>query len=235
MQNIEELNVKKLNIEELLNKFSNEVLTAARAFYVWKSIDKMARDDLIYQGINNQALVWNIIKHALQTTSLIVLGRIFEHDKRSLTIHTLLKKCITEVAQFGPNALRARKIRASHDVDMPWLDLYIANAQYPLEDDFIELQSAVEQFQERYTLIYQRIRNKSLAHIDIEEMNTIDEVYMQTDINDIQAIFERLYQISQVLHRWLYDGTRTELSDHEFKEEAVVFEEVKELMAQIRA
>lgn len=42
MQNIEELNVKKLNIEELLNKFSNEVLTAARAFYVWKSIDKMA-------------------------------------------------------------------------------------------------------------------------------------------------------------------------------------------------
>jgi hypothetical protein len=146
MQNIEELNVKKLNIEELLNKFSNEVLTAARAFYVWKSIDKMAGDDLVHQGINNQALVWNIIKHSLQTTSLIVLDRIFEHDN----IHSLLKKCITEVAQFGPDALRARKIRAARGADMPWLDLYIADAQSPTEDDFIALQNAVEQLQERY-------------------------------------------------------------------------------------
>jgi hypothetical protein len=223
------------DIESLHRRFESEVTTAAITFYAWKSINVVAsKDNAVHRAMNSEALSWNAITHSLQTTALITLGRIFDTDHGALSVHSYLNKCISSLDQFGPDHLRQRKIRLANGAPTPWLDDYIADAEYPEKEDFRDLKRTAKQFQKRYEAIYKPIRNQVLAHSDLSTVGNAQALFAKTRIGDIQETLEFLYQLCQVVFQFLHNGRRTKLTDFQFRTESEVRENVESLLARLR-
>lgn len=222
------------NLEDYQRRFENEVTSAAIAFYTWKGINDVAsQDERIRAALNKDAAVWNAILHSLQTTALITIGRIFDTDHGALSVHTLLRKCLSEIEHFSPNGLRQRKIAASKGMPTPWLSDYIAAAFYPSKDDFRNLKRVASRFQKMYEEIYKPIRNQVLAHKELAAIDNVGTLFAKTRIGDIQQTLEFLHQLSEVIFHYLHNGQKTELHDHHFNKEDEVRQNIKMLLARI--
>jgi len=223
------------DIEVIQQRFEGEVMTAATAFYTWKSINLVAsKDNAISVVMNKEALLWNAIIYSLQTTALITLGRIFDTDHGALSVHSYLNKCVAAIDQFDAEHLRGRKLRLANGRPTPWLDEYIANAEYPSKADFRDVKRVAKQFQKQYEIIYKPIRNQVLAHKDLATIDKTDALFAKTRIGDIQKTLEFLYQLSQVVFHFLHNGRRTKLNDFSFNKEAEVLKNVESLLARAR-
>lgn len=223
------------NMEAIQQRFEGEVMTASIAFYTWKSINAVAlKDSAIHAGMNKEAMSWNAITYSLQTTSLITLGRIFDTDHGALSVHSFLNKCLSGIDQFGPEHLRRRKLSLMNGSPEPWLDAYIADAEFPSKNDIRELKRAARQYQKQYETIYKPIRNRVIAHKEMAIIDNTDALFARTRIGDIQKTLEFLYQLSQVIFQFLHNGSRTKLSDFHFNKETEVLNNVEALLARVR-
>jgi len=116
------------NMEELYKVFQEELNIACSSFYTWKNIRNIAAGDKkVHRALNRTPLSWNIILISLQSTFFITIGRLFDKDKRSFSVHMFLRKCIENVDQFSKDALRKRKIEGSEADKPSWLDEYWKN------------------------------------------------------------------------------------------------------------
>ena len=131
-------------MEELYEEFRKDINTACRSFYILKNIHNIvAKDKKVYQALSGNALSYNIILHSLQNTFFITIGRLFDTDKKSLSVHTFLRKCSENVDQFSKDALRKRRMKG-HEADKPsWLDEYIEKSYQPNKEDFLRLKGEV--------------------------------------------------------------------------------------------
>jgi len=154
-----------VEIEELYKEFESEVNVACWSFYTWKNIrDMAAGDKKVHHALNRNPLSWTIILYSLQSTFFITIGRLFDTDGRSFSVHTFLRQCIENVDQFSKYALRERKIKGSGTNKLSWLDEYIEKSYQPNKEDFLKLKGEVSKKQKRYELIYRPIRHKVFAH-----------------------------------------------------------------------
>ena len=126
-------------MQRIFNIYGNEVEAACQAFFLWKGINNIAsNDEDIFNGLNESPLSWNTITFALQNHYFILLGRLFDTDGDSFSVHTFLRNCIENIDQFSKENLRKRKIDSSSG-DLSLLYAYIENAYEPTEDDFQKL------------------------------------------------------------------------------------------------
>lgn len=223
------------DVEALLQKYRGEVTTAIWSYFAWKSINNVAaKDPAIHAALNSNALTWNIVTHALQTTFVITLGRIFDVDRGALSVHSFLNKCQTEVEQFSKSALAMRKRRGAKD-GAPWLTDYLADAYEPTKEDFRLLKRAVKPHQSKYEEIYRPIRNLVMAHKNLEAAVNSDVLFAKTRIGDIQDILTFLYQVEAVVTQLLFNGRKTELQDHVLREEEFVLKDIEILLGKLRS
>ncbi len=104
--------LKHYEIATLLNAISIEITVAAQSFFAWKSINNTASNDSsIHKSINSNALSWNIILHSLQTTFFISIGRIFDTNSQSCSIHLLFRQCKKSIKDFEKYSICKRKIK----------------------------------------------------------------------------------------------------------------------------
>jgi len=158
------------DIEELYKEFQSELNVACLFFYTCKNIKNIAvGDKKVYHALNRNKLSWNIILSPLQSTFFIVLGRLFDIDGKTFSVHTFLRACIENIEQFSKDALRERKIKGSEADKLSWLDEYIEKSYQPNKEDFLKLKGEVSKRQKRYESIYKPIRHKIFAHKELKE------------------------------------------------------------------
>jgi len=224
------------DIEELYKEFQSELNIACWSLYAWKNIKNIAaKDDKIYHALNKNSLSWNIILHSLQSTFFISIGRLFDIDGKTFSVHTLLRACIENIGQFSKNALRERKIKGSEADKFPWLDEYIKKSYQPNKEDFLKLKGEVSKRQKRYKSIYKPIRDKIFAHNELKEIRCIDELFKKAKIGEMQDLLCFLYQIERIIFQLLYNGRLMNVGDFTFNEEKLVMKDIAGLLDKIKS
>lgn len=223
------------DVERLNQHFREEFAAAAHAFFLWKGINNCAaQDQAIHRGLNEQALLWNIITHSLQTTFFIALGRLFDTDGEAFSAHAFLRGCIASIEQFGVDALRARKISSAGGKEPDWLEKYMKDVYVPSLSDFQKLRGELSKRQAQYEEIYRPIRNQIFAHRDAKTMENVEALFGKTRIDQIEELLWFLYQIQQIVNQLLYNGLLAKIGDFDFSEEEHVVEDVRELLRRLR-
>ena len=84
---------------------TNEVEDALESLCIYIEIDNFAsQHPLALRRMNDHAVFWLSIRHAQQTTFMITLGRVFDTDSRSHSIHRLLKEMTKHPEYFSRDA-----------------------------------------------------------------------------------------------------------------------------------
>ena len=224
------------DIEKLYKEFQSEVNVACWSFYTWKNIHNIAAGDKkVHHALNRNPLSWNIILYSLQSTFFITIGRLFDTDKRSFSVHTFLRKCIENVDQFSKDALRKRRIKGFEANKPSWLDEFIEKSYQPNKEDFLKLKSEVSKRQKQYISIYKPIRHKIFAHKDLKNIKCVDILFGKAKIGEIQDILYFLYQIKMIIRELLENGTWKKIGYYSFNEEEFVIKDIAGLLDKIKS
>ncbi len=97
-----------------LEVFRTEAEAGVQFFYGWLTVHAVAGADKgVLRALNAAPLFWNTILGALQTASLIALGRVFDQDPSTHNINKLLKTAQSNLGIFSKEALAERKRQGS--------------------------------------------------------------------------------------------------------------------------
>lgn len=223
-------------IEELIKEYRGEANVAASSFYAWKNINTLAaHDPALFQALQRNALSWNLIAHALQIAFFSALGRLFDRDKRSLTVRTFISKCEAALGQFSKPAFEARRLASNDGVRPAYLDGYLLDVYEPVAADFQVLAVAIEPWEAVYKTNYQPIRHKLIAHKDLATIGDKDSLFAKTNIGEVESILKIMYQIAAVVEQLFTNGRLTNLVDHKLREEEYVRQDLENLLRKIAA
>jgi len=220
------------DVEVLLKEYRGDVNIAVSSFYAGKTINKLAASDQkVFCVLNRNALSWRIIVHSLQVTFFAALGRIFDRDARSVSVHGLLGVCKKEITQFSKLALEARKLKEANGVRPEWLSDYLQGVYEADTTDFDALAQILCRHEETYTSKYQPIRHKVIAHNDLTTIGFKDALFSTTNIAEVEEILEFLHQVERVVAELHVNGRKTSLTQHTLDEERYVREDLEKLLA----
>lgn len=224
---------EKCDLELIFDMFHQELTLACQAFFAWKSVHNLSSGDRkIYDAINGNVLSWNLILHSLQATFFITLGRIFDTNPNSFSVHKVFRCCKKEINQFNKESLRARRLKNAKEIPN-WLDDYINDAYEAKVSDFNKLKKDVYKMQRTYEDIYRPIRHKIFAHKDTDHLSNSGGLFKETTIGQVEIILKTLYQAKMVI-RSLYDNGRLRRRESfEFKEEEYVYKDIKSLLSKL--
>jgi hypothetical protein len=222
------------NVENLIEEYRSEVIIATSSFFAWKTINNLATtNNEILRALNANALSWNIITHSLLITFFTAMGRIFDGDSRSLTVHSFISKCESEIAQFSKLALEARKLRNTHGVRPEWLNDYLQEAYEPIAADFEELAKFAKQHAATYKSNYKPVRDKVIAHKDFTTIGNKEALFAETKIVEVQKILQFLHQVERVVVELHMNGRKSSLTEHKFDQEQHIGDDLTKLLRKL--
>lgn len=223
-------------IEDLLKEYRGEVNVAASSFYAWKNINNLAANDrALYQALQRNALSWNIIAHALQVTFFTALGRLFDRDTRSLTVRTFINTCAAAGGEFSKSAYEARRTAENHGNRPDYMDDHLRALYEPVASDFQALAAAAAPWEAIYTTNYQPVRHKLIAHKDLATIGGKHALFANTNIGEVEAILDFLYQVGAVIEQLFLNGRLTKLAEHKLREEDYVRQDLESLLRKVAA
>jgi hypothetical protein len=219
------------SVEELLKEYRDEINIAVSSFYTWKNFNNIASGNPeVRRALNVNALTWNIIAHSLQATFFATIGRIFDRDRRSLTLASFLDRCRAQVHEFSRSALETRRLQAANAIRPDYLSEYVSNAYEPVTADFDALIQSTRSYDQIYRANYEPIRHKVIAHRDLATIGNSESLFANTNIGEIEALLQFIYQVHQVVEQWYLNGRHTQLTDHALQEDTHVREDLESLL-----
>ena len=81
---------------------------------------------------------------------------------------------------------------------------------------------------------YKRIRNKIYAHTDLKTIGREHELFNNTNIDEIQSIFETLHAVRIFLFNLIHNGIKNDLNDLKKSYEEKVCEDIEELLTTLK-
>jgi hypothetical protein len=181
-------------------EFCNEVHKALGSFLFWRMIQNRAYNEKeLLDALNRTPLSWIMTRHALQVTLFMTLGRIFDTDGDAFSVDDLLKCCVDEIDIFSKDNLEDRKIAAQNGNKPDWLDEYIADADDIQAQDFQNLRGELSKYRKIFEKNYRPIRHKLFAHNEKEQMGRRDELWQQTNIEELKKILWFLHDLKETL------------------------------------
>lgn len=224
---------EQCDIKAILDMFHLELTLACQSFFAWKTIHNLASaDKKIFNSINRNALSWNLILHSLQATFFITIGRIFDTDPSSFSVHKVFRCCKKEIQEFNKDNLRARKLRDSKEIP-DWLDGYIEEAYEAKPADFNKLKKEVNKVQKVYDEIYRPIRHKIFAHKDSEYLSNTSGLFQETSIVQAEKILTTLYQAKMSIQHLYNNGKLSAIEYWKLNEEEYVHKDIESLLSKI--
>jgi hypothetical protein len=206
------------DLERIITEYQAEVVTAVGSYESWKTIqNRAASDPALLARLNADVRAWLSIIHSLQLTYLIVLGRIFDSDRRTLTLPTLVRECRSHRGQFSRSALRERRLRGVKGAAPGYLDGYIAACAEPSEADFDEIETALQSHLATYKRSYKDIRDKLMAHRELALLGRTDALFARTQIGELEALLNFAYGAGEVLWHWMHNGRKTDPDDYRYE------------------
>jgi len=224
---------KHYEIKALLDEISGEIIVASQAFYAWKSIHNFAsKDNTLHKAINSNALSWNIFLHSLQATFFISLGRIFNTNPQSCSIHFLFRYCKNNIKEFEKDSLKKRRIKeAGKEPD--YLSDFLKKAYEPTQSDFKSLKKEVTRVQNIYETHFRPVRHKIFAHKDSDHISDTSLLFAGTTIKDAENILETLHKVERVIWDLYTNGKQMNFDYWELKEEEYILKDTESLLKKL--
>ena len=106
------------NFANELEVFRTEAESGIQYFYSYLAVHAVAGEHKeVHRLLNRAPLFWNIALGALQTSTFIALGRVFD-QKSKHNVDRLLKIAQSNMAIFSKEALAGRKRNGSNNADV---------------------------------------------------------------------------------------------------------------------
>lgn len=187
--------------EQELEVFRTEVETALQFFYGFLAIHACAADTpAVHRLLNTAPLFWNSTLGALQTSTFVVLGRIFDQSSPH-NIGILLGLAQDNPSIFSKAALKRRKLASAPNAPS-WIAEYMDAAYVPKPADFRRLRGYASKHRKTYLAKYQALRHKVFAHREITDATQISALFARTNIREMQrmllfclSLYDALWQL----------------------------------------
>ena len=158
------MNSKVVEFKRELEIFRTEGDAAVQFFYTWQTVNAVAgSDQSVHRALNRAPLFWNTSLGALQSATLVTLGRMFDPDPKNHSITRLLSLAHSNLELFSKEALAERKRELSANAD-EWLQEYLKGIYVPNSDDFRRLKRHVSVRRRTYEENYRPLRHQFFAH-----------------------------------------------------------------------
>jgi hypothetical protein len=206
--------------ERELEVFGNEVEILTQVFYAYLAVHGTAADNkAVYRLLDDANLFWNTCLYGLQSTTFIVLDRVFDQNPRSKhNIDRLLKMAQNNLHIFSKEALRRRKQVVTPD-HTEWLGRYLEQVYEPTHDDFRRLRKRhVKKWRAVYEEKYRPIRHGVFAHKGVSDGSELEALWEKTNIIEMQKLFTSLRSLHWALWELFYNGEKLVLRPQRYSE-----------------
>lgn len=181
-----------------LETFRAEAQSGAQHLYSFLTIHAiLAERRDILDAVNENPLFWKTCLAAFQTSFFIILGRVFDTNSRH-NLFALLEYAEDHPEIFSLDALEARKRAASPNAD-EWIDEYLATAHVPTHRDFERLRKRAKHYERIYRKGYKRIRNKIYAHKELSDDASVQSLFSNTRVRELENTFVYLNKVHESL------------------------------------
>ena len=174
-------------------------------FYAYLTIHAVAGDrPAVYRFLNRAPLFWKTNLGALQTSSFIVLGRIFDQSSGH-NVDRLLKIGQTNLGilqQGGVGraqaACRSRRRRVARRI--------FEGCYVPTPKDFRHLRLLVRKYRATYEAKYRDLRHKLFAHKEVSNPADVSTLFAKTNVRELQRILLFLLALYDALWMLFVNG-----------------------------
>lgn len=193
--------------ENELEVFRKEVSTATQFFYAFLTVHAAAGDrKSVFRLLNTAPLFWNTNLGALQTTTFIALGRIFDQGSKH-NVDRVLRLAQSSPALFSKTALGIRK-QGTNPSPPEWLPEYLAKSYVPRAADFRRLRAYIRKHRRIYELNYRDLRHKVFAHTEISSQVDVESLFAKTNIRELQRMLVFLGSLYEALWQLYFNGLK---------------------------
>lgn len=201
------MNLPEKEFELELEVFRTEIQSGTQFLYSYLAINAVIGSDKnALDAVNKTPLFWRTNIGALQTSFIIVLGRVFD-QKSKHNIDRLLSIGQNHPEIFFKDSLAERKRQGSSNAD-EWLPKYLENVYEPTSKDFRRLRRYVKNYRRIYVQNYRNIRHKIYAHKEISNKADVQKLYAGTRIGELQRIFIFLNKLYIALRELYLNGRK---------------------------
>ena len=201
--------------ERELEVFRTEAQAAAQFFYAYLAVYAAAGDDkAVFRVLNTAPLFWNTNLGALQTATVVTLGRIFDQNSTH-NVGRLLRIAQDNPQIFSKAALGLRK-QGTNKNPPAWLYDYLRNAYVPKTSDFQRLQTHVRKNRKVYEEKYRDLRHQIFAHKGLSDPAAISALFAKTNIRELQRLLVSLSSLYEALWQLLINGRKPVLRPHRY-------------------
>lgn len=193
--------------ERELATFGRDADIAIHCFYVWLTIHAEARKSRRLFHLLGRNSFWMLASGSIQENSLMALSRIFDKDKRSHSLASLLGLGQKNIEIFSKDALRKRKFKQSANAH-EWIDDYMRGIYVPKDSDFERWQLFAEARRKVYESCYKQLRDKVYAHSD---RIGVADIVGKTSTRELGRLVSDLYQLFDELRDLLQNGRKPRL------------------------
>lgn len=199
-----------------LELFRTEVEGAIQFFFAWEAVHAVAAENRkVYRLLNEAPLFWNTSLGALQSSTLVAIGRIFDPDPQNHSVTRLLSTAHSNLSIFSKEALAERKRKQSANAD-EWLPGYLQSVYEPSNDDFRKLKRLVSVRRKLYEEKYRPLRHKIFAHRGVLNPNEVADLFAKTNIRELQQLLIFLRRLHEALWELYFNGQKPILKPARF-------------------
>lgn len=199
------------------NQLAHDINQALEVFNTAEEINHLALEDKgIRRCLESEALFWNIQMESLQSTLFMILGRLFDSSKGTLTVSRFLDETMDHPGFFSRDALARRKV--PYGPRPEWLKDRIAEAWIPGRPDLAKLKEALKPHEKR-AKVYREIRHAYYAHRVLGVADRTWDLFRQTNREALGDTLCFLSQLKAEIRQLYYNGKEPnlngDLNDHE--------------------
>lgn len=202
--------------ETQLELFRTEGQSAIQFFYAWDSIHAVtSKDKYVVRLLNQAPLFWNTALGALQASTLVALGRVFDPDPKNHSVTRLLALAHANLDIFSKDALAARKRKLTANAD-EWLPEYMRDVYVPTGNDFRRLKRYVALRRKIYEQNYRPLRHVVFAHRGVATRAEVSELFAKTNLRELRQLLVFLGRLYEALWHLYFNGCKPTLRPARF-------------------
>jgi hypothetical protein len=190
---------------------SIEVEDAIAVYQTYEEINRLALENQeIFAALNRDALFWKVQAYTLQTSLIIVLGRIFDTADDAHSVHKIVAATILHIEFFSRDALGER--RRSSGLTPRDLENFVSTAWVPNGGSDLEhLRNALSAHTKQYKKVYLPIRNKLFAHRLMNDAEAVAGLFAPTNRAELGSILDFLHDLMDAIEQLYLNGREPEL------------------------
>jgi hypothetical protein len=197
--------------ERELEIFRTEAEQCAQFLFAFLAVhDAAYRNKAVRTLLESAILFWNTCLGALQTSTFISLGRVFDSDS-SHNINRLLRLAQDNRDQLFSKAALGRRKQGNNAERPEWLDEFLQSAHEPTVDDFRKIKKRIEKWRRVYKANYQNVRHKYFAHKAAAEQAEVAALFSKGSYRELQQLIAFLGSLYRALWELFFNGTRLRL------------------------